>query len=136
MLKMPVFLGLVRGAPRALCDHIQQACLFLLSSTHPSLGQVFRVIRKPSLVVQWLGPCSLNAGGPGSIPSQGTRSHMPQRTICLLQLKIPYAATKTQRKEINAFFLKANNFRGRIKVTVTWEQCICLSPFSLQTRTP
>ena len=29
-----------------------------------------------SLVVQWIGLRTLNAGGPGSIPGQGTRSHM------------------------------------------------------------
>ena len=40
-----------------------------------------------SLVVQWLRLHAPNAGGPGSIPSQGTRSHMPQ-------LKILLAATK------------------------------------------
>ena len=33
-------------------------------------------------------------GGLGSIPGQGTRSHM-------LQLKILHAATKTQREQIN-----------------------------------
>ena len=31
-----------------------------------------------SLVVQWLRLHAPNAGGPGSIPSQGTRSRMPQ----------------------------------------------------------
>ena len=31
-----------------------------------------------SLVVQWLRPCAPNADSPGSIPGQGTRSHMPQ----------------------------------------------------------
>ena len=31
-----------------------------------------------SLVVQWLRLHAPYAGGPGSIPSQGTRSHMPQ----------------------------------------------------------
>ncbi|TEA31623.1 hypothetical protein DBR06_SOUSAS7710062, partial [Sousa chinensis] len=40
-----------------------------------------------SLVVQWLRLCAPNAGGPGSIPSQGTRSCMPQ-------LKIPHTTTK------------------------------------------
>ena len=29
-----------------------------------------------SLVAQWLRLCASNAGGPGSIPGQGTRSHM------------------------------------------------------------
>ena len=31
-----------------------------------------------SLVVQGLGLHASNAGGPGSIPGPGTRSHMPQ----------------------------------------------------------
>ena len=44
------------------------------------------------LMVQRLRLCAPNAGGLGSIPGQGTRSHM-------LQLKIPHAATKTQRSQ-------------------------------------
>ncbi|TEA42711.1 hypothetical protein DBR06_SOUSAS1610230, partial [Sousa chinensis] len=32
-----------------------------------------------SLVVQWLRPHAPKAGGPGSIPSQGTRSHTQLR---------------------------------------------------------
>ena len=28
--------------------------------------------------IQWLKHCASNAGGPGSIPGQGTRSYMPQ----------------------------------------------------------
>ena len=40
-----------------------------------------------SLLVQWLKLHAPNAGGSGLIPSQGTRSHMPQ-------LKIPHATTK------------------------------------------
>ena len=43
-----------------------------------------------SLVIQWLRPCALNAGSPGLIPGQGTRSHMLQRSS-----KILCAATKT-----------------------------------------
>ena len=38
-----------------------------------------------SLVVQWLRLCIPNAGGLGSIPGQGTRSHMPQLKVCILQ---------------------------------------------------
>ena len=38
-------------------------------------------------VVQWLRLHTPSAGGLGSIPGQGTRSHMPQ-------LKIPYAAAR------------------------------------------
>ncbi|TEA23632.1 hypothetical protein DBR06_SOUSAS910357, partial [Sousa chinensis] len=47
-----------------------------------------------SLVVQWLRLCSPNAGGPSLILGQGTRSHMPQLRVCMLQLKFPHAATK------------------------------------------
>ena len=57
-----------------------------------------------SLVVQWLRLCTPNAGGPGSIPGQGTRSHMPQlkilhdtTKISHVATKIPSAITKTQR---------------------------------------
>ena len=32
-----------------------------------------------SLVVQWLRLSALNTVGPGLIPGQGTRSHMPQQ---------------------------------------------------------
>ena len=40
-----------------------------------------------SLVIHCLRICAPNAGGPGSIPGQGTRSHM-------LQLKIPHVVVK------------------------------------------
>ena len=50
-----------------------------------------------SSVVQWLRLHTPKAGDPGSIPDQGTRSHMPQR------LKILYAATKTQSSQINKY---------------------------------
>ena len=43
-----------------------------------------------SLAVQWLRLCTPNAGGPGSISGQGTRSCMPQ-------LRSPHAATKSSR---------------------------------------
>ena len=54
-----------------------------------------------SLVVQWLRLCALNAGGPGSIPGQGTRSCMSQLRPCMPQLKILHAATKTWHCQIN-----------------------------------
>ena len=41
-----------------------------------------------SLVVQWVRLCTPNAGGPGSISGQGTRSHMHTTTKSL------HAATK------------------------------------------
>ena len=39
---------------------------------------VLKKSRGNSLAVQWLGLRASNAGGMGSIPGQGTRSHMPQ----------------------------------------------------------
>ena len=42
-------------------------------------------------MVQWVRLHAPNAGGPGSIPHQGTRSHMHAAT------KSPHAATKTWR---------------------------------------
>ena len=54
-----------------------------------------------SLVVQWLRLCTPNSGGLGSIPGQGTRSHMPQLRVRMPQLKIPHAATKTRCSQIN-----------------------------------
>ena len=50
-----------------------------------------------SLVVRWLGLCAPNAGGLGSIPGEGTRSHMPL-------LKILHATMKTQHRQINKYF--------------------------------
>ena len=52
-----------------------------------------------SLVVQWVRLRAPNAGGPGSIPDQGTRSRMHAAT------KIPHAANKTWRS-LNKYFLK------------------------------
>ena len=50
-----------------------------------------------SLAVQWLRLHAPNAGGPGSIPGGGTRSHMPQLRVPMQQLKIPHATTKRSR---------------------------------------
>ena len=47
-----------------------------------------------SLMVQLLRLCAPNAGGPGSIPGQGTRSRMLQLRAHILQLKILHVATK------------------------------------------
>ena len=45
-------------------------------------------------MVQWLRLRAPNAGGPGSLPGQGTRSHMTQLRVRTPQLKIPRATTK------------------------------------------
>ena len=39
-------------------------------------------------MVQWLRLHTPNAGGPGSSPGQGTKSHMPQLRVHMPQLKI------------------------------------------------
>ena len=53
-------------------------------------------LRSPgtSLVVQWLRLHTPNAGGQGSIPGQGTRSHMLQLRAHMPQPKNPHLATK------------------------------------------
>ena len=52
-----------------------------------------------SLVVQCLRFHALSTGGPGSIPDQGTRAHMPQLRVRMPQLKISCAATKIEDPE-------------------------------------
>ena len=43
------------------------------------------------LEIQWLRLCTPNGGG------LGTRSHMQQLRVCMLQLKLLYAATKIKK---------------------------------------
>ena len=45
---------------------------------------------RTSLVIQGLGPRAPNTRGMGSIPDQGTRSHVLQLRVCMPQLKIPH----------------------------------------------
>ena len=54
-----------------------------------------------SLVVQWLRLFAPNAGGLGLIPSQGTRSYMPQLRVCMPQQRsnIPNATTKIRHRQ-------------------------------------
>ena len=49
------------------------------------------------LVVQWLRLHASNVGGLGSIPGQGTGSHMPQLRV-LLQLRPDIAKNKIKHK--------------------------------------
>ena len=64
-------------------------CLTVCRGTAPSSTSIitppfhlcllpFSSLTRTSLVVQWLSLCNPNAEGPGSIPGQETRSHMPQ----------------------------------------------------------
>ena len=59
------------------------------------------VILGISLGVQWLRLSSPSAGGPGLIPGQGTRSHLLQLRIHILQLEILHATAKTWCSHIN-----------------------------------
>ena len=52
-----------------------------------------RTSAQTSLVVQWLRLHTPKAGGPGSIPGQGTKFHMPQ-------LSISQATTKTLHSQM------------------------------------
>ena len=73
-------------------------------------------------VVQWLRLHASNAGGPDSIPGQGTRSRTPQR-----RSKIPSAATKTWISQINKFFFKK-------KETLGWGPAICSRSLQVMVR--
>ena len=56
-------------------------CLFLLSPTWQTRKLSSKKgIPGTSLVTQWLRLCAPNAGGPDSLPGQGTRSHMHAAT--------------------------------------------------------
>lgn len=54
-----------------------------------------------SLMVQWLRLCAPNAGGLGSIPGEGIRSHTPQLEIPNAATKILTATTKTGHSQTN-----------------------------------
>ena len=53
------------------------------------------------LVIQWLRFCGPNAGSLGSIPGQGTRSHMLQLRVFMPQRKIPCAKSKIRYSQVN-----------------------------------
>ena len=40
-------------------------------------------------MVRWLRLCAPSAGGPGLIPGEGIRSHLPELRVTLLELKLP-----------------------------------------------
>ena len=61
-----------------------------------------------SLLVEWLRFWAPNAGDLSLIPGQGTRSHMSQLRVHILQGKILCATTKTQHSQINK--LKNNKY--------------------------
>ena len=63
-----------------------------------------------SLVVKWLRLCPPNAGGPGLNPGQGTRSHMTEQRVCMMQLKIPHARSKTLHAVTKTWYSQINIF--------------------------
>ena len=67
----------------------------------PQLDFSKEAISETSLVAQWLRLYVPNTEGLSSIPSQGTRSYIPQLRVHMLQLKISHNATKTQNSQIN-----------------------------------
>ena len=56
-------------------DWQDETCLEGVENPRHPEGAEQLPVSGTSLVVQWLSLCTLNAGGPGSIPGQGTRSH-------------------------------------------------------------
>ena len=67
-----------------------------------------------SPVVQWLRLQGPNAGGPGPIPGQGTRSHMSQLRVHMPQLKILHAATKILHTATKILCAATKTQRGQI----------------------
>ena len=75
-------------------------------------------------MVQWLRFQAPHAGGLGSIPGKGTRSHNPQ-------LKILHAATKTQNSQINQLIRKTTKY-GFENKKMKWKKAKWLSEEALQ----
>ena len=57
-------------------------CPLHVESKNDTNELIYKTEKGTSMVVQWLRLSAPNEGGPGSIPDQGTKSHM-------LWLKIP-----------------------------------------------
>ena len=77
-----------------------------------------------SLVVQWLRFCASSGGGPGSIPGQGTRSHMLWLRVHMLKLKILHATAKTQHKKKKKKKKFKENKRKKIRIRGNCLQCL------------
>ena len=54
------------------------------------------IVLGTSLVVQWPRLCTPKAGGPGSTPGQGTRSHLPQLTVGAGKLNLIFLKPHTK----------------------------------------
>ena len=70
-------------------------------------------------MVQWLRLHAPNAGGPGLIPGQGTRSHMPQLRVCIPQLRVHVSQLRpSSAKQIK------NNKETKAKPKKTPHKCL------------
>ena len=66
-----------------------------------------------SLVVQWLRLCTPNAGDLGSTPGRGTRSHIPQLSVRMPQLKMlqqRFRVPQLRPGQIKTFYKKTSSF--------------------------
>ena len=63
------------------------------------------------MVIQWLRFCAPATGGTGSIPDQGTRSHMPKRVVKkkIKNVGLAYVYTVPNFLSITKFLLKSLN---------------------------
>ena len=66
--------------------------------------------RGTSLVVQWVRLPAPNAGSLCSIPGQGTRFHMPQLSVTMLQLLHNQITKQNILKKDSANFIFQNDF--------------------------
>ena len=95
------------GCPRIKClcfEHYQgsgEAAQGIIYMTRGNIQDSLRTPTGTSLAVQRLRLCTPNAGGPGSIPGRGTKSHVLRVKIPQRKLKIPRATAKTQCSQIN-----------------------------------
>ena len=81
-----------------------QSSLYTINKEDLQLHHKMRKLRLKegtSLVIQWPRLPAPNAGGPGSVLVQGTRSYMPQR-----RSKILRATTKIWYSQLNKYFFK------------------------------
>ena len=103
-----------------------QSCATMTTINFRTLPSLQKETLGISLVVQWLRLYTLNAGSPGSIPSQGTRSYMLQLRVCMPQrrLKILHATTKTQCNQINK---QIKIFKTKQKKPCTYQQSLSKS---------
>ena len=64
---------------RDFSPHSQRADILFRKETRNTTKKKKKKKNRDFLVIQWLRFCIPNAGGPGLIPGQGTRSHKPKK---------------------------------------------------------